>query len=56
MINGIRPETGFSLPDIRLDTGTENSQISGQIENKTIPVHKIFINVNLKTLLTKCAV
>jgi hypothetical protein len=30
--SGIRPDTGFDLPDIWLDTGTKNSRIYGIVE------------------------
>jgi hypothetical protein len=49
-ISGIRPDNGFDLLDIRPDTGTENSLISGKIEEIPISICEIYKNVFLKSL------
>jgi hypothetical protein len=47
-MSGIRPDTWFDLPNIQLDT--ENSRISGQIEEITTSLHKFSKNFFLKPL------
>jgi hypothetical protein len=48
LISGIRPDTGFDLPVSGRITDTENSRISGPIEEITISIHNISKNLFFK--------